>query len=244
MARLVLLGTGTCQLEDGRVASSALVELDDLRLVFDFGRGVASRLAALGYRQDQLHHVVVSHFHPDHVSDLIPMLQAGSWSRTDPRSRDLHLWGPPGLRRLVDGWLELFGAANLVNPDRFAVELHELPDGSFAIDGQELEFAGLPPAGNHGLGFAVGGKRYALTGDSDFHRAEVDFLAGRDLAVIDSGHLSEDEIVELAARTEVRRLVCSHLYRELDPALLNARAAKAGYSGELIIGEDGLTFEL
>ena len=244
MGRLVLLGTGTCQLEDGRAASSVLVELDDLRLVFDCGRGVAARLAELGYRQDQLRHIVVSHFHADHVSGLIPLLQAGSWSQTDPRGRDLHLWGPPGMRRLVEGWLELFGATSLVNPDRFAVELHELPPGSFTIDGREFEFVTLPPAGNHGLGFTVGGKRYALTGDSSFHQEEVDFLTGRELAVIDSGHLSEQEIVELAARTQVRRLVCSHLYRELDPGRLNVLAAKAGYTGELIVGHDRMSFPI
>ena len=244
MARLVLLGTGTCQLDDGRAASSVLVELDGLRLVFDCGRGVAARLAELGYRQDRLSHIVVSHFHADHVSDLIPWLQAGSWSQTDPRSRDMHLWGPPGLRRLVEGWLDLFGASSLVNPDRFAVELHELPAGAFTIDGRELEFADLPPAGNHGLGFTLDGKRYALTGDSGFHQEEIQFLTGRELAVIDSGHLSNEEIVDLAARSQVRRLVCSHLYRPLDAAELGARAAKAGYTGELIVGEDGMTFEL
>ena len=92
MARLVLLGTGTCQLEDGRAASSVLVELDGLRLLFDCGRGIAARLAELGYRQDQLRHVVVSHFHADHVSDLIPLLQAGSWSRSDPRSARATRW--------------------------------------------------------------------------------------------------------------------------------------------------------
>jgi ribonuclease BN (tRNA processing enzyme) len=244
MARLVLLGTGTCQLEDGRAASSVLVELDGLRLLFDCGRGVAARLAELGYRQDQLRHVVVSHFHADHVSDLIPLLQAGSWSRSDPRSRDLHIWGPPGLVRLVEGWFELFGPGRLVNPDRFAVELHELTAGPFAVDGHELESVSLPPAGNQGLGFAVDGKRYALTGDSDFHQQEIDFVGGCELAVFDSGHLSEEQIVELAARTQVRRLVCSHLYRELDAGALGARAAKAGYTGELIVGEDGMSFDL
>ena len=243
MPRLLLLGTGTCHL-DGRAASSALVELDGLRLLFDCGRGVAARLAELGYRQDDLGHVVVSHFHADHVSDLVPLLHAGSWSRTDPRTRDLHLWGPPGLRRLIEGWFELYGPGRLVNEERFRVELHELSAGPFAIDGHPLEFVSLPPAGNHGLGFAVGGRRYALTGDSNFHQREIDFLAGRELAVIDSGHLSEEEIVELAAHTQARRLVCSHLYRELDAAALNTRAAKAGYTGELIVGADRMAFEL
>ena len=244
MARLVLLGTGTCQLEDGRAASSALIELDGLRLVFDCGRGVAARLVELGYRQDQLCHVVVSHFHADHVSDLIPLMQAGSWSHTDPRRADLHIWGPPGLKRLVNGWLELFGAASLVNPDRYAVELHELEAGELTIGGQQLELADLPPAGNHGLAFTVDGRRYALTGDSGFHDREVDFLEGCELAVIDSGHLSDEEIIELAVASQPRRLVCSHLYRPLDAGELGERAAKAGYTGELIVGEDRMAFGL
>ena len=244
MARLILLGTGTCQLEDGRTASSVLVELDGLRLVFDCGRGVAARLAELGCRQDDLGHVVISHFHADHVSDLIPLLQAGSWSRSDPRSRDLHIWGPPGLRRLVEGWFELFGPGRLVNPDGYGVELHELEAGPFTIEGHDFEFVNLPPAGNHGLGFAVGGRRYALTGDSELHQREIDFLTGRHLAVFDSGHLEEGQIVELAARSQAGRLVCSHLYRELDGAALGARAAKAGYTGELIVGQDLMIFEL
>ena len=243
MARLVLLGTGTCQL-DGRATSSVLVELDGLRLVFDCGRGVAARLAGLGYRQDQLRHVVVSHFHADHVSDLVPLIHAGSWSRTDPRTRDLHLWGPPGLERLVNGWLELYGPGQLVDRERYRLELHELAAGPFTIEGHELEFVSLPPAGNHGLGFSVGGRRYALTGDSGFHQREIDFLTGRELAVFDSGHLEDEEIVRLAARSQARRLVCSHLYRELDASRLNARAAKAGYTGELLVGEDGMVFEL
>ena len=57
--RLVLLGTGTCQLQEHRAASSVLIELADLRLVFDFGRGVATRLAALGLRQDDVAHVAL-----------------------------------------------------------------------------------------------------------------------------------------------------------------------------------------
>ncbi len=62
--------------------------------------------------------------------------------------------------------------------------------------------------------------------------------------MIDAGHLEADEIVELAVRSGARRLVCSHLYRPLDAAALNARAAKRGYRGELIVGEDGMRFEL
>jgi ribonuclease BN (tRNA processing enzyme) len=38
--------------------------------------------------------LALTHFHPDHISDLIPLLQAGAWSRRDLRTSDLHIYGP------------------------------------------------------------------------------------------------------------------------------------------------------
>ena len=122
--RLVLLGTGTCQLQLHRMASAVLIELEGLRLVFDFGRGIAHRLVELGLRQDDVEHIVLSHFHPDHFSDLVPFLHAAAWSRTDPRKRDLHVYGPAGLERRLDGLLELFGRDALGRPC-WALRLHE-----------------------------------------------------------------------------------------------------------------------
>lgn len=241
--RLTLLGTGTCQLEPGRAASSVLVELPDLRLVFDLGRGVADRLVAHGLRQDDVEHLVLSHFHPDHLSDLVPYLHAAAWSRIDPRSRDLHVWGPEGVEVQLGRLLSLFEARTLRRDD-WRVVVHEVTDGGIEIAGHRFGFHPLPPAGNHGLRLEALGRVAALTGDSSFHDAEVALLAGAELAVIDSGHLSDDEIVELAVASGAERIVCSHLYRELDLAELAARAAGRGYRGELVAGRDGDRFEL
>ena len=240
--RLVVLGTGTCQLEEHRVASSVLIELAGLRLVFDFGRGVATRLAALGLRQDDVAHVALSHFHVDHLSDLLPYLHAGSWSLIDPRTRDLHVWGPPGLEALMTGLLELF--ESVLRDGGFGVEVHEVAGDSMTIEGHEFRFVDLPPAGNRGLRFASGEITCALTGDSHFHEQEVEFLTGADVAVIDAGHLGDDDIVELASRSGARIVVCSHLYRELDREALAMRAAGRGFGGEIIVGEDLMTFDL
>lgn len=235
--RLVLLGTGTCQLQLRRMASSALIELDDLRLVFDFGRGIAHRLVELGFLQDDIEHIALSHFHPDHLSDLVPYLHAASWSQTDPRHRDLHLYGPPGLTKFLDGLLDLFGHDALGRPS-WSIHVHETVAGPMVIGGRSFDFAHLPPAGNHGLKIRHRGRVTALTGDSSFHDQEIAFLTGVDLAVIDSGHSSDEEILELATRTQASRLVCSHLYRELDAEELNERARRIGYNGEISIGED------
>lgn len=225
------------------MASAALLELGDLRLVFDFGRGIATRLTGLKLRQDDIQHIVLSHFHPDHLSDLIPFLHAGAWSRTDPRARDLHIYGPIGLEVQLMRLLSLFGTDVLVR-EHYRIVLHEIRGGRLTIEGHDFIYSDLPPADNHGLKWTTEGRTYALTGDSFYHQQEVDFLRGVDLAVIDSGHLSDEEIVDLAVRTQASRIVCSHLYRNIDIEELNRRAHKRDYAGELELGDDLLFFEI
>jgi len=243
MSQLTLLGTGTCQIERERRASSVLLELNGLPILFDCGHGTLQRLLEAGIRHDQLEHVVLSHFHTDHISDLLPLLQAGAWSQRDPRSTDLHIYGPPGVRRLLDGFLHLLGHDALTQP-HYQIVAHELAEDSFQIGSYSFESHSLPPAGNQGLRFTWNNRRYALTGDSSFHEQEVRTLTGVDLAVIDAGHISDEEIVELAARTQVGTLVCSHLYRELDARALQERASARGYKGTILVGQDLQTFAL
>jgi ribonuclease BN (tRNA processing enzyme) len=242
--RLVLLGTGTCQLLPERRASSVLIEVGASRVVFDMGRGIADRLAELGLRQDDVGHVLISHFHADHVSDLVPYLHAASWSQLDSRSRDLEIVGPAGLERLVETMVEALGRDSLIRPGGYEVRIREAEAGPLRIGGLSGEYVSLPPAGNHGFAFTHRGRRMAITGDSGFHGQEIEFLRGADLAVIDSGHLSDEEIVRLAVDSGARRIVCSHLYRELDIAALGGAAAARGYAGELSVGADGMSLPL
>jgi ribonuclease BN (tRNA processing enzyme) len=240
---ITLVGTGTCQLETERMASSVLIEMEGRRVLFDCGRGVTLRLAELGLRNDDIEHIVLSHFHPDHLSDLIPLLQAASWSRTDPRARDLHIYGPAGVKLQMERICALFEGDALLNGS-FQLKVHEHQGGTLEIAGSLFEAAPLPPVENHGLKFSCRGKIYAVTGDSYFHEAEVEFLREVDLAIIDSGHISDEEIVELARQAQMKLIVCSHLYRRLDQSELQERARKAGYLGQLVVGRDRMRFEL
>ena len=243
MSSITLLGTGTCQIEFERRASSVLLELDGMPVLFDCGHGIVQRLLEAGFQHNEVNHIVVSHFHPDHVSDLIPFLQAGAWSRRNPRSSDLHIYGPPGVQKLIDGFMNIFGPSSFQQPS-YSVFVHEVAEGQFAIGSYQFDSINLPPAGNHGLRFEWKGKRYAITGDSNFHEQEIAFLRNVDLAVIDSGHIEDDEIVRLAAASQVRAMVCSHLYREIDAPRLQEQAEKAGYTGTIIVGRDLMSFVL
>jgi len=243
MNRLTLLGTGTCEIEFERRASSVLLELDGTYILFDCGHGVLQRLLEAGVRHSQVQHVVLSHFHPDHVSDLIPFMQAGAWSRRDPRRSDLHIYGPSGVHELLNHLMDAFRPSSFSQPT-YKVDVHEIREGAWAIAGHLVEFMSLPPAGNHGLRFECRGKRYAITGDSSFHEQEIAFLQDVDLAIIDSGHLEDHEIVELAAASQAGHIVCSHLYREIDALKLQKLAMAQGYTGEISVGYDLLSFAL
>jgi ribonuclease BN (tRNA processing enzyme) len=243
MSQMILLGTGTCQIEFERRASSVLLELDGGYILFDCGHGVLQRLLDAGVRHHQVQHVVLSHFHPDHVSDLIPLMQAGAWSRRDPRTSDLHIYGPAGVHDVINHLMDAFRPSSFEQPS-YKIDIHQIQEGPYAIAGHLMEFMSLPPAGNHGLRFEWQGKRYAITGDSSFHEQEIAFLRGVDLAVIDSGHLEDHEIVELAAASQARHIVCSHLYREIDAVKLQKLAMLQGYTGEISVGYDLLSFTL
>ncbi len=126
----------------------------------------------------------------------------------------------------------------------YDILVHEVAGGQFSIGSYEFDFVSLPPASNHGLRFSWRGKKYAITGDSNFHEREITFLDKVDLAIIDSGHLEDDEIVQLAAASQAKTIVCSHLYREIDAPKLQTLAEKAGYEGTILVGRDLMSFVL
>lgn len=243
MSLLTLLGTGTCQIESERRASSVLLDLDHTFILFDCGHGVVQRLLEFGVHHYQVQHIVLSHFHPDHVSDLVPFLQAGAWSRRDPRHTNVHIYGPPGVREIIDGLMKIFKPTSFQQAD-YQIIVHELSAGPVDIAGMPFESVSLPPAGNHGLRFRWNGRAYALTGDSYFHDEEIAFLTNVDLAIIDSGHISDEEIIELAVRSQARCIVCSHLYRAIDAGRLQNQAGQRGYTGTLLVGHDLMSFVL
>lgn len=239
-----LLGTGTCQLLPEKAASSVLMNFDGLNVVYDMGRGVATRLTELGIKQNDIKHIVLSHFHPDHWSDLIPYLHGASWSQLDKRTVDLNIYGPTGLRGLFNKVFDIFDENEIVRSEFFAVNFHEINTDSFKIDNYDFEYIHLPPANNHGLKFEKSGKIYALTGDSNFHPKEVAFLSDVDVAVIDSGHLTDDEIIGLAVKSRAKRIICSHQYRKLIINDLNSKAVNKGYKGTIELGKDFLKIKL
>jgi ribonuclease BN (tRNA processing enzyme) len=96
---LVTVGTGTVAPSATRSSPAHWVERDGLRLLLDCGPGTMHRLAQFGLAWDQVTHIALTHFHPDHFGDLPALLFAlrHATTRVDP----VVVLGPPGTVQLV-----------------------------------------------------------------------------------------------------------------------------------------------
>jgi ribonuclease BN (tRNA processing enzyme) len=92
--KLTFLGSGGSSISAKRACPSLVV---DDELVFDLGPGSVKNLRTSGLNPDKVTAVFISHFHADHISDLMPFL----WTiQIDGRTKPLQVYGPPGFKRI------------------------------------------------------------------------------------------------------------------------------------------------
>lgn len=248
--RLVVLGSGTCRVGSGRRASGYWLESGAARVRLDCGPGTVQAMTAFGLPWDQITHQFVSHFHPDHVSELAFLLQALKYGRDRPRSTPLALVGPVGLTRLVRAFESAYGTSLL--EQEFPVEILELaPGDQFDLDGGggRLSVAKSLHT-NESLAVRIddGNRAVGYTGDTapctelQALFREVDLLVGECSFVEGTGgtnHLDAAGLAALANGSRARRLLATHFYFDPHREALAARL-QGLYAGEVSIAEDGM----
>jgi len=252
---VTVLGSSSSIPRPARASSSYLVRAAQTSVVLDLGTGGFSNLRRY-LAADDIDAVVVSHMHPDHFIDLIPLRYA---LRYGPRSnrRRVSLYLPPqgevALRRLVaafapeadgdfladvydvreydpEGALEV-GAVRV----RFAPTAHYIP--TFAI---RCDVAGASVA--YSADTAPSASVAALAADSDLFLCEATLAPGT-VEALERGHLTPREAGELGAAARTRRLVLTHYGGETKPGDLAADAATA-FAGEITVADDHLRLAL
>ncbi len=221
------------------------------RLLLDCGSGTLHGMARDALPWGELTHIVVSHFHADHIGDLAPVVWALRWGLRGTRTRPLHILGPEGLEMRMHGLAAGFGSW-LLDPG-FPVRVHEVvPGARWREEATGLELvahAALHSPEALAWRLEARGASVGYTGDTGAFEPLGPFFEGVELLVAECAlpdpdttgiHLTPMGLAALAERARPGLLVPVHFYPELDVEALPDLLVAAGYSGPLEVGRDGL----
>jgi ribonuclease BN (tRNA processing enzyme) len=253
MTKLTILGSGTGVPNGRRNSVGYFMESGPVRLLMDCGAGTVHALSRLGLPWQSITHVFFSHFHVDHAGELPALMHALKWGVSAKRELPLTILGSGSLERVIGGLTQAFGP-KLFQPG-FDVNIRMLGSGETVALGPECSLSvAKTPHTEDSLGARIraSGRVVCYTGDTAFSNDLADFFAGADLMIAECSylenkpgvnHLSVDEVAKMAARAHASTLAVTHFYFEPDDVQLKAELSRY-YSGEVIIGADGMTFEL
>jgi len=250
MSRLVVVGSGTVVPEGDRGGSAFWVEGDGVRALVDCGPGATGSLERCGLPWDRLTHLILTHFHADHVGALPGLFFALKHALRPAREEPLTVLGPPGTRRLFRGLAAALG-------DYFL-------EPGFPVEIEEDE-----PGGERPLARGVVLRTHATPHTEESRAVRLDFSGGsagytgdtgpcpelgaffRDVGVlvcecslteeeVGDNHLSPRGVAAIAEPARPELLLLTHVYphvrRTRDvPSLV----AAAGYAGRVELAEDG-----
>jgi ribonuclease BN (tRNA processing enzyme) len=211
---VTFLGTGSAMQSADRAQTGILVEDGDDRLLLDCGAGVLRRLQQeRGY--EAVEHVLLTHHHLDHCSDLLALLKA----RWLAGAETLSVAGPPGTEALVE---DLLSAHDYLR-DRVDLTLRDVESGQFSFGGFDVQARET----RHSLPCLAYrfGDDFAFSGDSEAFAELAAFFDGCSVVAHDcsfpdsvdvSNHPTPSSLGEAFAGVDVETLVLTHLYPHTD----------------------------
>jgi len=253
--KLTILGSGTSVPHPQRASAAHWLETMNGTLLLDISAGAQHRMAQEGLDWPNLDAIWISHFHLDHAGGLTPFLFSLKWApQTQNRSKTLRIFGPEGLRRIVD-------AVNDSNDyglleQAFKVEIVEVaPNTEFEILPEIKATTLSTPHTQESLALRLkldDSKLFVYTSDTGFSEDLIPFAKGAALLLLECSfrrnkpvakHLELADAMCLARECAPEKVVLAHLYSEWDNVDLAAEA-RSLWPGETIEARDGLRLEI
>lgn len=244
MELLTFLGTANAVSDSNHENSYFLVQSGSTNVLVDCPGNPISRLLKVGFSPIDLTDLILTHFHPDHVSGL-PLLLMDLWlmGRHDP----LYIYGLSVTLDKAKQMMDLFSWRNW--KDRYPVEFIEVADiENFALlKRTDLTIISSPVKHlipNIGLRFEFpeSGKVIVYSSDSEPCQAVRNLATDATVLIHESagngtGHSSPEQCGEMAQNCNVDELYLIHYPANSSIDLLIS-SAKSNYNGQIFVAED------
>ncbi len=250
--KLTVLGSGTSVPHAARSSSAYWLETSAGTLLLDCAPSAIHRMASEKCDWANLDAIWISHFHLDHCGGLAPLLFGTKYAPdTQSRTKPLRVFGPKGLRDLI----EKFDAVNDygLTEQPFPVEVIEMETlEKFEIFPSVLAVAMKTPhtPESHAIHIRdADNTTMVYTSDTGFHEPLAAFARHVDLFIAECSfvknkpvekHLELAEAMYLIRKAEPKRAVLTHLYPEWDNVDFQKEVSAYSPMCDVIEARDGL----
>lgn len=190
-------GTGSPLPSQKRAQTCTAIFAGGRFFLVDAGTGSWETVQAAGIPGDRLSGVFLTHFHSDHIGDL-GEANLGSW--VAGRKGRLHVYGPKGVERVVNGLNEAYALDNIYRTEHHGPEVANPDDAGLAFlyyDGPGVEVVyehdGLkvtafpvrhdPVTPAVGYRFDYKGRSVVVSGDTAYSPSLVEAANGADVLI-------------------------------------------------------------
>ncbi|MFQ5963152.1 MAG: MBL fold metallo-hydrolase [Candidatus Scalinduaceae bacterium] len=249
--KLTILGSGTGIVTARRGSSGYLVCINDKSLLIDSGSGTLKKLTEASSSYKEIDYAIYTHFHPDHVVDLISLLFALRIPNNDVNKK-LTIIGPTGMNDLYQNLSRDFN--NFIEPRGYELDIKELLEGY--IDFEDFKItSSLVKHLDNSVAYRVeseDGKTLVYSGDTDYCESMVNLATDVDVLLLEcsypkhmrvEGHLNSTLAGRIARESNCKKLVLTHFYPICDEYDILGQC-KEEFKGKIILAEDLMSIEI
>jgi ribonuclease Z len=251
MAKVVVLGSSNAIASADHENTHLVVVGEERMLLVDCVSSPILRLEKAGLDFNDLTDLIVTHFHPDHVSGL-PLLLMDMWLMG--RRKPLNIYGlHPTLDRVQDlmgfyGWAEwpdFYPVAFYRLPSQEMTQVLECPD--FRVFCSPVQH--LVPTIGLRFEFKPAKKVLAYSCDTEPCAQVLRLAEGADVLIHEAagrvrGHSSAEQAGEMASQAEVDKLCLIHYPTGRYATGDLVAEARQRYQGEVMLAEDFMVLDL
>jgi ribonuclease Z len=251
MAKLIILGSSNAIADESHENTHMVLQGVERTILIDCVNNAILRLGRVGLDHHDLTDLILTHFHPDHVSG-VPLLLMNMWLLG--RRRPLDVFGLNHTLDRVEDMMEFYDWSTW--PNFFPLTYHHLPENDLTPVLESAEFGIYASPVCHllptiGLRFEVlqSGKTLAYSCDTKPCKQVVKLAAGVDLLIHEAsgafpGHTSAAQAGEIAFKAGARALCLIHYPTGTNNSQSLVSQAKKHFHGDVFLAKDFMEIEL
>ncbi|MCJ7569161.1 MAG: MBL fold metallo-hydrolase [Anaerolineales bacterium] len=250
MPELIILGSAASIPNLEHDNSHMMIRTGEGIVLIDSGTAPVLRLERLGIPTGEITDVILTHFHPDHVSGL-PLLLMSMW--LEGRSQVLRIYGLHHCLKRVEDLMDFYQWGDW--PDFFPVAFHRLPENERVMVLEQGDVTIYSSPVSHvipTIGLRIEakstGKVIAYSCDTEPCQAIIDLAQGAAMLFHEAtgenvGHSSAAQAGETARDAGVESLYLIHYPVGGSDLAKLVEEARGAFSGDVYLAEDFMKIE-